>query len=83
MKKWYLWLVLSLVFAVGGIVNYYDGRNITASIIQVSITIALAIIQLICDKHGEKGKKIFNYIGIGLTILLIIWMLFMIVSMFV
>ena len=60
MKKWYLWLVLALVFAISGIMNYIDDRSVLAQVIQVSIAILLAFIQLICDKKGEKGKKIFN-----------------------
>lgn len=57
MKKWYLWLVLAFVFAISGIINYFDGRNILAQVIQTSIAIILAFIQLLCDKKGAKGKK--------------------------
>jgi len=82
MKKWYLWLVLALVFAISGIINYFDGRSVLAQVIQVSITIILAFIQLLCDKKGEKGKKVFNYIGMFLSIALGIWIIAMIVGMF-
>ena len=82
MKKWYLWLVLALVFAISGIMNYVDGRSVLAQVIQVSITILLAFIQLLCDKKGEKGKKIFNYIAMFLSIALGIWIIAMIVGMF-
>ena len=37
MKKWYLWLVLALVFAISGIMNYIDDRSVLAQVIQVSI----------------------------------------------
>ena len=82
MKKWYLWLVLALVFAISGIMNYIDDRSV-AQVIQVSIAILLAFIQLICDKKGEKGKKIFNYIAMFLSIALGIWIIAMIVGMFI
>ena len=82
MKKWYLWLVLALVFAISGIINYFDGRSVLAQVIQISITIILAFIQLLCDKKGEKGKKVFNYIGMFLSIALGIWIIAMIVGMF-
>ena len=83
MKKWYLWLVLALVFAISGIMNYIDDRSVLAQVIQVSIAILLAFIQLICDKKGEKGKKIFKYIAMFLSIALGIWITAMIVGMFI
>ncbi len=83
MEKWYYWLVLALIFALGGIINYFDDRNITASIIQVSITTVLAFLQLYLDKKGEKGKKIFNLIAVILTILISIWLIYLIVGMFI
>lgn len=80
MKKWYQWFYLSLVFGIGGIVNYFDGKSILASIIQVSITVIFSFIQLLCDKKGQKGKKVFNHIGIVVTILLIIWMIYLLLN---
>ncbi len=81
MKKWYQWFGLSLIFAVGGILNYFDGRQIIASIIQVCITVTLAFIQFLCDKKGKKGKKVFNYISIAAIVLLIIWLIYLVLSM--
>lgn len=83
MKKWYLWLVLALVFAIGGVVNYIDGRSVIAQVIQVSISIILAVIQLLCERKGEKGKKVFNYIAMVLAIIIGIWIIAMIVGMFI
>ncbi|MBP3361076.1 MAG: hypothetical protein J6N52_09510 [Clostridia bacterium] len=83
MKKWYLWLVLALFFAIGGVVNYFDGRSIIAQVIQVSIAIILAFIQLLCERKEEKGKKAFNYIAMVLAIILGIWIIAMIVDMFI
>jgi len=80
MKKWYQWFYLSIGFAVGGILNYIDGRQIIASVIQVGITSTLAFIQFLCDRKGEKGKKVFNYISIAAIVLLIIWLLYLVFS---
>lgn len=80
MKKWYQWLYLSIVFAVGGILNYLDGRQIIAAIIQVGITVTLAFLQFLCDKRGEKGKKAFKYISIAAIVLLIIWLIYLVFS---
>lgn len=78
MKKWYQWLYLSLIFAAGGVLNYFTNRQITAAIIQVGITLFLAFCQLYCDKKGEKGKKVFSYISIAAVVLIalsaILWM---------
>ena len=80
MKKWYQWFYLSLGFAVGGIINYLEDKQIVAAIIQVSITITLGFIQFLCDKKGEKGKKAFNYISIVAIVLLIIWLIYLVFS---
>ncbi len=83
MKKWYLWLVIGLIFAIGGVINYFDGRSILGQVIQVSITVILAFIQLLCDRKGEKGKKIFNYIGIALSVTLVLWIIVLILKTFI
>lgn len=72
MKKWYYWLTFSLIFAVGGVVNYLDGRQIIASVLQVGLTVILAFTQLFCQRKGEKGKKVFHYICIAAILLLIL-----------
>ena len=76
MKKWYQWFYLSLAFAIGGVINYLDGRQIIAAVIQVSITAILAIIQFLCDQKDEKGRKAFDYISIAVIVLLIISMIY-------
>ena len=78
MKKWYQWFYLSLAFAAGGILNYIDGRRVTASVIQVGITLILGIIQLLCENKGEAGKKAFQYISIAAIALLVLWILLLI-----
>ena len=80
MKKWYLWLVLSFVFAIAGVINYYDGKAVIAQVIQVSITVILAITQLLCDRKGEKGKRVFRHIAMVLSVVLSIWIVVMIIN---
>ena len=83
MKKWYQWFYLSLGFAVGGILSFLDGKRIIASVLQVSITFVLAFVQFLCDEKGEAGKKTFKYISIFVTVLLVLWLLFLIFDIFV
>ena len=71
MKKWYHWLFLALIFALGGVLNFVTERQIIASVIQVCITVALGFIQLLCERKGENGKKIFGYITTAALLLLI------------
>ena len=80
MKKWYQWFYLSIIFAIGGIINYFDGRQIVAAIVPVSITVVFGFIQFLCDRKGEKGKKAFKYICIAAIILLIIWLIYLVLS---
>lgn len=80
MNKWYQWFYLSLGFAVGGIINYLEDKQIVAAVIQVGITLALGFIQFLCDKKGEKGKKAFKYISIVAIAILIVWMIYLVLS---
>lgn len=81
MKKWYQWFYLSLGFVVGGIINYLDNKQIVAAVIQVGITVTLGFIQFLCDKKGEKGKKVFNYISIAAIVLIIVWLIYLVFSL--
>lgn len=81
MKKWYQWIYLSLGFALGGIINYFDGRQTIAAVIQVCVTLALAFIQFFCDKNGEKGRLVFRYISIAVIVLLVSWLVYTVISM--
>jgi len=82
MKKWYQWFYLSIAFAVGGFINYLDGKGITSLVIQVGITIVLAFIQFLCDKKGEKGKKAFHLISISIILFLIGWIIYLLINTF-
>ena len=74
MKKnqWYHWFLMAICWVIAGIFNYFDGKNIVAAIIGTLLFIALGITQLLCEKHGEKGKKVFRYICIGTIVLLVV-----------
>lgn len=68
MKRWYLWFILAGIQVIGGIINYFDGKTIIGSLIGVGIFSFMGITQFICERKGEKGKKIFRYISIGVLI---------------
>ena len=83
MKKWYLWLVFALIYALSDVLNYLDGKSITGAIVQVSIVTVLAVAQLMCDRNGEKGKMVFKYIAAVVAIVLVAWMIWMIFGIFI
>lgn len=78
MKKWFYWLYLSLGFGIGGTLSYLDGKRSIASFIPAIGTALLAIIQFFCDKNGEKGKRVFQYISIATMVLLAIWLIYLV-----
>lgn len=82
MKKWYLWLIPTVLFAVCGAINYVGGENITNDVILVCITAVLAVSQFFCDRNGEKGKKIFKYICIAAITVIVICLFSIIFKMF-
>lgn len=82
MQKWYYWLFLTAGFGLGGIVNYFDGRSIASSVIQGSVTIFLAITQLLCERKGEAGKKVFRYICAVTVVSLILWVAYLYIQAF-
>lgn len=49
---------------IAGMVNYFTGSD-NYFLFQIVLFLLLAPCQYICDKHGEKGKKIFKYICIA------------------
>ena len=77
MKRWYQWFYLSLGFAAGGILSYCNGKSITPSLMSVAVFLILGLIQFLCEKKGEKGKKVFKYISVAVIILLVLWVLFL------
>lgn len=78
MKKWYIWLVLAFIFALDGVQQFISGGNVLSRVIQVVIATGLAITQYLCDKNGEKGKKVFKYVCMTLTIVIVAVLLILI-----
>ena len=67
MKEWYIWLALAAIWIPPAAVNYAQGKQagFIANIVQIVLFSLLGVAQLVCEKHGEKGKKAFKYISIG------------------
>lgn len=82
MKKWYIWLILALIFALDGVQQFISGGNVLSRVIQVVIAVVLAITQYICDKKGERGVRVFKYICMVLTIIIVTVLLFLIIKTF-
>ena len=71
MKRWYLWFVLAVGWGIAGIINYFDGKQIIFPVIAVGLFVFTGVTQFICEQKGEKGKKVFRYISIGVIIALV------------
>ena len=72
MKRWYLWFVLAGIWVIAGIVNYFNDKTIIGSFVAVGIFSFMGIAQILCERNGEKGKKVFRFICIGVTIVLVV-----------
>ena len=64
MKEWVRWLVLDICWIVITVMNIVKGQKsknvIIADIAIIGVFTLLVIAQLICDKFGERGKKIMK-----------------------
>lgn len=83
MKKWYYWLWLAGIWLIAAIANCIEGRNVVYPIAVVVIFSSLALSQFICEKHGEKGKKIFKLICVGVILLCIVFLLVAVIQFFI
>ena len=75
MKKWYLWFILSGIWALAALFNTLEKRSVFAigyNLALVVLFAALGIAQRICDQKGERGKKIFHRICMVLTLLAVL-----------
>ena len=75
MKKWWQWFLLTLVWLTTALLNLRAQRSM--AVIGYHLGIAgffalLAIVQYVCDRRGEKGKRIFNRIALISTLLLVL-----------
>ena len=82
MKKWYQWLYLSLCFTIAGIVSCIERKGTVINLIPIGITDFLALIQLICNRKGEKGIKIYRVVSISMIAILIICAVYLIFDTF-
>lgn len=68
MKEWVRWLVLDICWIVITVMNIVKGQKsknvIIADIAVIGVFTLLVVAQLICDKHGERGRKIMKALTI-------------------
>ena len=76
MKNWYEWFYFTIGYAIVGVINYFNKKEIISAIVLASLAVAFGFIQFLCDRKGEKGKKAFKYISVTAIILLIIWIIY-------
>lgn len=76
MRKWYYWLVFAAIWIPSAAMNFSRERSAGAAtnIVQIALFAALGFAQLACERHGEKGKKIFRYISIGAVAFCVVYL---------
>lgn len=83
MKKWWLWFIMSGIWILATIFDVLDNRSgikIGFDIFVVILFSFLGIAQHICGKKGEKGKKIFNRISIGIIAAMVLLLIIIVVG---
>ena len=81
MKK-HSFLLIALIWCVAAVFNYCDDASLATVLYNIFAAISfllLYIFQLILDKRGEEGKRIFKRICIGYISLLCIVLVFAVV----
>ena len=77
-KKWYFWLVLAAVWIPSAVMNRADGRRSAAfitNLVQIGLFSLAALVQLVCEKKGEKGKRFFRFFTIGAVAFCVLYLL--------
>ena len=74
MKKWYYWLILTLIWIVAAVINYLDNKSIIGALVVCGVSLLFGLCQYFCDKHGDTGKKVMNYIYISGIILIAVFL---------
>lgn len=77
MKK-FIYFILSGIWIIAAAINFYAEsplKLVLFNIFAAAVFLSLAILKLIFNTGEEKGKKIFNRIGIGYIIALCIFLL--------
>ena len=75
MRKSWWWFVLSGVWIFTTVLNILDNRSsivIGFNVFSVILFTLLGITQYLCDKKGEQGKRIFNWICAGASAILVL-----------
>ncbi len=74
MKEWVRWLVLDICWIVITVMNIVKGQKskkvIIADIAVIGIFTLLVVAQLICDKFGERGRKIMKVLTLITCVLI-------------
>ena len=81
-NRWYIWFIQAGIWGIAGIINYFDGKKIIGSLIAVGIFSFMGIAQVICERNGEKGKKVFRFICIASIIVLVVALICLLVVAF-
>lgn len=76
------WALLSGAWVLAAILNIFDRRSsivIGYDILAAVLFAGLGVTQYFCDKKGEKGKKIFNWICIAAAVLIVLSILLLLI----
>lgn len=82
MKKWYHWFILTAIYAVGGAANLIEGKGLLGSGIQIALTVFLAFAQLLCERNGERGRKVYRVICGVVIAVLVVMLIYLLYSIF-
>lgn len=68
MKEWVRWLILDICWIAITVMNIIKGQKsknvIIADIVFVVLFSLLVLAQYICDKFGERGKKVMQVLTV-------------------
>ena len=79
MKRWYNWFILTGIYVICGVTNLIEGKSLLGAGIEIALTVFLAFAQLICERNGEKGRKIYRLIcalDIAALVVMLIYLLY-------
>ena len=87
MKQRTIWAILPIIWTAAGVINIIEGRASSAVIaydfFAAALFAILFIVQGICDKKGEKGKKLMKKIYIGAIVVIIVFAVVVCISSFI
>ncbi len=82
MKEWVRWLVLDICWIVITVMNIVKGQKsknvIIADVAIIGLFSLLVLAQYICDKKGERGKKVMKALtAVACVIVALMFVLFL------